>query len=132
MDLKIVVKRSGRLRRGRGFSQKELKEVYLSFKDALKLKIPIDRRRRTCHGENVEMLRTYLNFKVGSRRKLDITEVKGIGKKTSEKLIALGVDSIQRLAEIDPEQIAGIGVSKKRASDWIENAKQILSGKVSK
>lgn len=132
MDLKNVVKRPGRSRRGRGFSQKELKEVYLSFKDALKQNIPIDKRRRTCHSENVETLKTYLNIKVATKKKLDITEVKGIGKKTSEKLIALGVDSVQRLAEIDPEQMAGIGVSKKRASDWIENAKQILSGKVSK
>jgi len=46
-------------RKGKGFSREELKEVGLSFRQALKLGIPIDSRRSTKHKENIEMLKTY-------------------------------------------------------------------------
>jgi len=45
---------------GCGFSKGELEAVGLTFKEALKLGIPIDRRRRTTHEWNVEILKEYL------------------------------------------------------------------------
>ncbi len=61
MVIKAVVYRKGGKRRfGKGFSREELRAVGLSFKEALALKIPIDKRRKTSHKENIETLKNYL------------------------------------------------------------------------
>ncbi len=49
------------LRKGKGFSKLELKEVGLTVKDALKLGIPVDVKRRSKHEWNVESLKRYLD-----------------------------------------------------------------------
>jgi len=49
-----------RKKKGRGFSEGELKAVGLDFKKALKLGIPIDKRRKTVHEWNVEALKRWL------------------------------------------------------------------------
>ncbi|MCK4222974.1 ribosomal protein L13e [Candidatus Bathyarchaeota archaeon] len=74
-----IRKRQGRNRRGRGFSRKELKKAGLSQKQALKLQLPIDLRRRTIHEENVKLLEQQL--KVKTRK---ITKRK-IAKKASRR-----------------------------------------------
>ena|GEM_PF-334360 len=48
------------VRIGRGFSIGELKEVGLSEKEARKLGIYVDRRRKSIHNENIEILRKFL------------------------------------------------------------------------
>ena len=65
----IVASSLGRKRKGKGFSKEELEEVGLTLKEALKLGIPIDKRRRTKHEENVRMLREYLK-KVGGGKEV--------------------------------------------------------------
>jgi len=49
-----------KLREGRGFSVGELKEVGLSVKEARKLGLYVDARRRSTHPENVRALRELL------------------------------------------------------------------------
>jgi len=46
-----------RPREGRGFSLKELEEAGVSLAVARRLKIPVDRRRRSSHKENVEKIK---------------------------------------------------------------------------
>ena len=41
----IVYKKNGKPRKGKGFSRKELEEAGITIKEALKLGIPVDRRR---------------------------------------------------------------------------------------
>ncbi len=64
MVLTPILRRSAgtkpKLRRGRGFSKGELEAVGLDFKKALKMGIPIDKRRKTVHEWNVETLKKYL------------------------------------------------------------------------
>ncbi len=50
-------RRDKRMRPGRGFSLGELKEAGLSLRDAKKLGIYVDRRRKTVHPWNVEALK---------------------------------------------------------------------------
>jgi len=59
----LVFKKDGKQRVGKGFSLDELKAVGLNPKQALKLGIPIDTRRKTAHEENIEMLRKALEAK---------------------------------------------------------------------
>jgi len=56
----VVPKKSGKTRRGRGFSRAELAEVGLDFSQALKLRLRVDQRRRTKHAENVKTLKQFL------------------------------------------------------------------------
>lgn len=63
-----VYKREGKPRDGRGYSVRELQEVALDVKKALRLKIPVDLRRRSSHEDNVEALKTLLN-EIGQNKK---------------------------------------------------------------
>jgi len=60
VSIQAVVRRKTKQRKARGFSRAELKEVGLGFKDALRLALPIDSRRRTKHEENVRTLKENL------------------------------------------------------------------------
>jgi len=56
----VVRRKGGRWRRGKGFSKSELKEAEVDSRQAQKLGIPIDPRRKTKHKENVEALKKHL------------------------------------------------------------------------
>jgi len=58
-----VAKKFGKTRSGRGFSRGELSEVGLDFSRALKLRLPIDKRRKTKRTENVKVLKQFLRKK---------------------------------------------------------------------
>lgn len=47
-------------RRGRGFSISELKAVGLQLSRAKRLGIPVDKRRKSCREENIQILRDFL------------------------------------------------------------------------
>jgi len=58
-----VFKKGGKQRYGKGFSREELKKAGLSLREALKFGFQVDSRRRTTHGENVEVIKTFLDNK---------------------------------------------------------------------
>jgi large subunit ribosomal protein L13e len=59
-SIATVRKKDGKPKEGRGFSLEELRKAKLNLKKALKLKIPVDLRRRSSHEENVEALKSHL------------------------------------------------------------------------
>lgn len=72
-EIAPIVKRKlkdGRMivRRGRGFSLNELKEAGITIDVAKKLRIPIDKRRRSCREENVEALKELLQTTSGGKK----------------------------------------------------------------
>jgi large subunit ribosomal protein L13e len=54
-----VAKSHGKLRKGRGFSVEELKKAGIDKAEAKKLEIPLDKRRRTTHDQNVKAVKTF-------------------------------------------------------------------------
>jgi large subunit ribosomal protein L13e len=66
----MVARKDGKMRFGKGFSKSELKEAGVDFKQALRLTIPVDLRRRTRHEENVNSLRQQLGLQVPEISKL--------------------------------------------------------------
>ncbi len=59
----IIFKKDGKKRYGKGFSREELKKARLSLREALRLSIPIDSRRKTIHEENVNAIKSFLKSK---------------------------------------------------------------------
>lgn len=55
-----VKKDALRLRKGRGFSRKELASVGLNFNAALKIGLSVDPRRSTAHEANIRLLKEHL------------------------------------------------------------------------
>jgi ribosomal protein L13E len=54
-----ILKPDGKQRSGRGFSREELKKAGLNTAEAKKLEIPVDKRRKTAHDQNVEIIKAY-------------------------------------------------------------------------
>jgi len=73
-----IIKRSGKRSEGKGFSPEELKKASLSLKEAVKLHIPVDPRRKTAHEENIRTVRTFLEH-----RKMAVKTKKPKGKSKS-------------------------------------------------
>ncbi len=67
MDLYPIVYRKGKVRKGKGFSRDELRAVELSLKEALKMGIPVDPRRKSRHEENVNLLKQFLETKLKNK-----------------------------------------------------------------
>ncbi len=58
-----ILKEPGKQRYGRGFSREELKKAGTNPREAIDHGVPIDRRRRTAHEENVEVIKAFLEDK---------------------------------------------------------------------
>ena len=58
-----VFKNDGKQRFGRGFSREELRKAGSSLKEAIKLGLLVDDRRKTVHDENVEAAKAFLKDK---------------------------------------------------------------------
>ena len=66
----IVYKKNGKPRKGKGFSRKELEEAKIIIKEALKLGIPVDKRRSSAYKENIETLKQFIKtVKASTERK---------------------------------------------------------------
>jgi ribosomal protein L13E len=59
----IIFKKYRKQRYGKGFSREELKKAGLSLREAHKLSIPVDSRRKTAHKENVNTIERFLKNK---------------------------------------------------------------------
>jgi len=57
----------------------------------------------------------------------EVSDVKGIGKATNEKLDKAGVDSVEALASYDPEALSEkTGISAKTCAKLVEAAKELI------
>jgi translation initiation factor 2 subunit 3 len=59
----------------------------------------------------------------------DLTDIGGIGKATAEKMKAAGIDSIEKLTNVKPDDLVKLkikGVGKATAEKYISNAKKLL------
>jgi predicted flap endonuclease-1-like 5' DNA nuclease len=58
--------------------------------------------------------------------KMELTEVKGIGEKRAQQLKALGISSVEELANASGKDLAAkLKISPKITEKWIENAKRL-------
>jgi len=55
----VINRKDGKQRAGKGFSSEELGKAGLTLAEAKRLEIPVDKRRRTVHDVNVEVVKAY-------------------------------------------------------------------------
>ncbi len=114
-------------REGRGFSLDEIKRAGLNLQEAKRQGIPLDKRRRTVHLQNVQIIKGYL----GSFAPL--TEIKGIGKAVEEELNKADILDVYDLAHVDIKILADkISHSTKTLERWQSEAKKLLKKKTRK
>jgi len=58
-----VFKTEGKQRFGRGFSREELRKAGSTLREAVKLGLSVDDRRKTVHEENVEAAKAFMQEK---------------------------------------------------------------------
>ena len=63
-----VFKTREKKRHGKGFSREELKRAGTNMTEALKLRIPLDARRKTGHEENVETVKNFIAQKKAEQK----------------------------------------------------------------
>ncbi len=63
-----IFKARKKQRLGRGFSRDELKKAGTNMKEALKLGLPLDARRKTAHDDNVEIVKVVLQKKKAEQK----------------------------------------------------------------
>ncbi len=69
------VQKKSKIRRGKGFSRAELREAGADLRQALKLGIPVDPRRKTKYKGNIGILERYLQSLAPKKKS------KSLGKK---------------------------------------------------
>lgn len=140
-------KDSRKFKAGRGFSLGELQGAGLNVHEAKRLSLPIDRRRKTTHMENVTAIKNYIKEikEKGKKKKVDeaklpteaektaiseLTKLEGINKKLAKKLFELKIGSLGALSSAKPKDLAKkLGMSETIVTLWIEDA-GILTGKI--
>ncbi len=114
--------RKPRIRRARGFSLEEIMRAGLTVHEAKMLEIPIDKRRRTAHLENVQTLKEHFETSI------PLSEIRGIGKATEEELKKAGILDVYDLAHADINILAEkVPHSKKTLKRWQVEARKLLS-----
>lgn len=147
----IRAPQTGDIRRGRGFSLKELKDAGIGLADARWMAIPIDSRRKTHHPENVKLLQDFVkrikklekSTKAPKQKpkaeipkpskakpkpepiETDLTNLSGVTKKLAESIVEAGVKNIHDLATTSPRRLARItDLKRNRAEKLIDIAKR--------
>jgi len=81
----IVKRKGGKTREGRGFSRKELIQAGLNLKEALKIGLPIDKRRKTVHEENIKILKEHLEKLKESKPLIQTCKINKNERKTRKR-----------------------------------------------
>jgi predicted flap endonuclease-1-like 5' DNA nuclease len=134
-------------RKGRGYSFRELAAAGLTFDDALWIGLPVDKKRKSMHEENIEMLMQLMSeagveeetFEEApapakpAQKKAEVPkedvgipleDIPGVGPKTAERLREAGYVCAGDICQADVEELASVkGISKKSAEELIEKAK---------
>lgn len=114
--------RGRRTKAGYGFSLGEIKQAGLTRREVKRFRIPLDKRRRTAHKENVEILKEHFGVSI------PLNEIKGIGKVAQEHLEKAGILDAYDLAHADITALAEkVSHSEKLLKRWQSEAKKYLN-----
>ena len=136
---KFVIKRIGK-----GFSLSEIKNAAVPLDEVMKMNLPIDRRRKSTHQENIEYLGAKFR-EIMKSKEVELVEIKKIEKKVKDKVSSLnkalsglskkdiiklvegGVSSVEQLADEDAKILSkDIDEPVQKVQKWIKEAKKSL------
>ena len=108
-------------RKGKGFSVREVRKAGLSLHGAKRLGIPLDKRRRTLHPQNVQRLKEDYGVVV------PLTEIKGIGEVMERELKEADIVDAYDLAHANLSDLSKkVTRSKKTLRKWQAEARKLL------
>ncbi len=131
------------IRKGRGFSRKEIKSASIPLDDAQKLPITIDLRRNSVHDENVKILsalyRDFVSLRSEKGVELEISkkeaykefkQLRGIKSGEAKLIIEAGIKSLKTLMEEEPLSLADdTKIKVEKIEHWINQAKDLIKRK---
>ncbi len=133
-----VVKSPGtdRFRWGRGFSRREIEEAGLSVDEARRLGLMVDKRRKTVHAQNIDLLKKFLEEfesltdlimeETTADRAAAVAELaslRSVKKDEAELLYDAGIRSIEDLAYCDIGKTANkTGIAEERITAMVKAA----------
>lgn len=125
------------MRRGRGFTRDELKQVTLTVKDARDMGLIVDLRRKTMHPENVEFLKQYIKemdavvasladdkpTAAATDSVTELSSLRAVKKAEAESLVTAGIKTLSDLAYCDiPKIAAKTGIDEDRMTAMVKAA----------
>ena len=141
MSIHSFARSKMKAKKAKGFSRTELKESGLSIQEALRLGIPIDKRRSSRHEENIQTLKTYIEkakpeppkkeektARTSETTKRRIEDIEGIGPTYAKKLTDIGIETTNDLLEAGStpkgrEDLATkTGISQTMILEWVDLA----------
>lgn len=72
----LITLQNGKQRPGKGFSPDEIKEAGLNAADARRLCLPVDRKRKTCHDENIANIKSHFKAAPAKAKPKAVAETK--------------------------------------------------------
>jgi hypothetical protein len=121
VEAAVKSSRDTRLRRGRGFSRKEIEKANLSISEARRLGLIVDLRRKTFYEDNVEVLKAFADemyqlLSVETKKptspktkESSITELsvlKAVKESQAKLLVDAGISTMEDLAYCDIDRVA--------------------------
>jgi large subunit ribosomal protein L13e len=129
-----------RPKKGRGFSIAEVKEAGISIRQARDMGLIVDLRRKTCHQENIEVLKQYaadLQKAIVEPKKVppkkpskdveqaiaELSSLRAVKKTEAEALVKAGIKSFSDLAFCEIDKVANkTGIDEDRITQMVKAA----------
>ena len=136
----VTLPKDRRPKRGRGFSRAEAKEAGLSIKRARDMGLMVDLRRKTCHQENIEVLKQYVAGlqkvivepkKVAPKKPskdveqavAELSSLRAVKKAEAEALVKEGINSFSDLAFCEIDKVANkTGIDEDSITQMVKAA----------
>jgi ribosomal protein L13E len=116
----VQTTRGHKTREGRGFSLEEIKRAGLTLDD-VKLEVPVDKRRRTAHTDNIQTLKEHFTTSI------PLTAIKGIGEAIQAELEKVAILDAHDLANANIKILADkVSHSEKTLKRWQNEAEKML------
>jgi predicted flap endonuclease-1-like 5' DNA nuclease len=112
-----------------GYIKRIGKNMYEKIEKYEKTKSSKTKEKRGTQLKEEKIPKTREKKRKSTKQKLiSLTELHGLGSKTEEKFISLGIKSVNELVKENPSDLAKLihGASKNTIEEWIEEGKKLI------
>ncbi|UCE09847.1 MAG: ribosomal protein L13e [Candidatus Thorarchaeota archaeon] len=136
-DPSVKSPRDGQPRIGRGFSRAEIQAAGLTVKEARRMGVIVDLRRKTSHPENAEALTEFsktiqevaasvsveVPFKAIEDAVAELSSLRAVNKAEAQLLVDAGIKTLEDLAYMEISKVAKkSGIDEDRLTEMVKAA----------